>query len=135
MTKPGATLVKPLLLTAGVASSGMALFHFVLPTVFQWSGPLEALPASIRWGVYSINAFFSTLLLLGGIATIRVARSPRPDRMIVWDMAIFWIVNAGYQLIWPFPLQAVGWGTLAFASLMVAFYLSALRLSRAPEVV
>lgn len=124
MTRP--TVVKALLLTAGVASAAMAAFHFFLPTVFQWSRFMTTVPASIRWGMDAINAFFSALLLLGSAATIRVALSPRRDTMIVWGMALFWGFNAAYQLMWPFPQRAVSWGTLAFAAWMVASYSLAL---------
>ena len=105
----------------------MAGFHFFLPSVYQWSRYMTDVPDSIRWGMSAINAFFSALLLLGSIATIRVALSPRPDRMILWGMALFWVFNAVYQVIWPFPLRAVWWGTLGFAVLMAACYLLALR--------
>jgi hypothetical protein len=80
--------------------------------------------------VDAINVFFSTLLLLGSAATIRVARQPRRDPMIIWGMALFWAFNAGYQLVHPFPHRAVSSGTLAFAVLMVALYSLALWLGR-----
>jgi hypothetical protein len=128
MTRP--MIVKALLLTAGVASAAMAAFHFFLPTVFQWSRYMATVPTSIRWGLDAINAFFSTLLLLGSIATIRVALSPRRDTMIIWGMALFWVFNTAYQLLWPFPQRAVSWGTLGFAALMVACYTLALWLGR-----
>ena len=123
-------IVKALLLTAGVASAAMAAFHFFLPTVFQWSRYMATVPTSIRWGVDALNAFFSTLLLLGSVATIRVALSPRPDTMIIWGMTLFWLFNTVYQLLWPFPQRAVWWGTLGFAALMVACYSLALWLGR-----
>ena len=124
------TIVKALLLTAGVASAAMGAFHFFLPTIFQWSRHMAAVPTSIRWALDAINAFFSTLLLLGGIATIRVALLPRRDTMIVWGMTLFWMVNTAYQLLWPFPQRAVSWGTLGFAALMVAAYILALWFGR-----
>jgi hypothetical protein len=120
------TIVKSLLLTAGVASAGMALFHFFLPGFFQWSRFMTTVPASIRWGMHAINAFFSFLLLLGSVATIRIALSPERDRIVVWGMALFWGFNGAYQLIWPFPARAVGWATLAFAAGMVICYTLAL---------
>ena len=123
-------IVKVLLVTAGVASAAMAAFHFFLPTVFRWSSYMATVPTSIRWGMDAINAFFSTLLLLGSVATIRVALSPRRDMMIIWGMTVFWVVNTAYQLVWPFPQRAVWWGTLAFAALMVASYSLALWLGR-----
>jgi len=128
MTRP--IIVKALLLTAGVASAAMAAFHFFLPTVFQWSGYMATVPTSIRWGLEAINTFFSTLLLLGSIATIRVALSSRRDTTIIWGMALFWLVNIAYQLLWPFPQRAVSWATLGFAALMVASYTLALWLGR-----
>jgi hypothetical protein len=128
MTRP--MIVKALLLTAGVASAAMAAFHFFLPTVFQWSRHMATVPTSIRWGLDAINAFFSTLLLLGSIATIRVALSPRRDTMIIWGMALFWVSNTAYQLLWPFPQRAVSWVTLGFAAWMVASYTLALWLGR-----
>jgi hypothetical protein len=131
MTRP--TIVKALLLTAGAASAAMAAFHFFLPTVFQWSRHMATVPTSIRWGVDAINAFFSILLLLGSIATIRVALSPRRDTMIICGMTLFWVFNTAYQLLWPFPQRAVSWGTLGFAALMVASYTLALWLGREPS--
>ena len=128
MTRPA--IVKALLLTAGVASAAMGAFHFFLPTIFQWSRHMAAVPTSIRWALDAINAFFSALLLLGGIATIRVALLPRRDTMIIWGMALFWVFNAAYQLLWPFPQRAVSWGTLGFAALIVAAYILALWLGR-----
>lgn len=128
MTRP--KIVKALLLTAGVASAAMAAFHFFLPTVFEWSRHMATVPTSIRWALDAINAFFSTLLLLGSIATIRIALSPRRDSMIIWGMALFWVFNIAYQLLWPFPQRAVSWGTLGFAALMLASYTLALWLGR-----
>jgi hypothetical protein len=120
------TIVKVLLLTAGLASAGMAVFHFYLPSVFQWSRFMTTVPASIVWGMYAINAFFSFFLLLGSIATIRAALSPARDKAVVWGMAAFWVFNAAYQVIWPFPARRVWWGTMAFAVWMVASYALAL---------
>lgn len=123
---PRLTIVKVLLLTAGLASAGMAAFHFFLPNVFQWSRFMTTVPASIVWGMYAINAFFSALLLLGSVATIRVALSPARDRVVVWGMALFWGFNVVYQVIWPFPARTVWWATLAFGVWMVASYTVAL---------
>jgi hypothetical protein len=123
---PLSTIVKPLLLTAGVASAGMAASHFFLPSIYQWPRFMTTVPASILWGMYAINAFFSALLLLGSVATIRVALSPGRDKVVIWGMALFWAFNVAYQVIWPFPARAVRWWTLAFGVWMVASYALAL---------
>ncbi len=87
---------------------------------------MTSVPASIVWGMNAINAFFSVLLLLGSVATIRVALSPARDKVVVWGMALFWVFNAVYQVIWPFPQRTVWWATLAFSVWMVASYALAL---------
>lgn len=127
------TIVKPLLLAAGLLSAGMALFHFVLPDIFQWPRYMAGVPDSIVWGMFAINAFFSFLLLLGAVATIRFALSPTRDRSVLWGMALFWAFNAAYQIARPFPQRTVWVGTLAFAAAMLACYVLALRLSGAPR--
>jgi len=123
------TIVKPLLLAAGILSAGMALFHFILPDVFQWPRYMAGVPDSIVWGMYAINAFFSFLLLLGSVATIRLALSPTRDRSVLWGMALFWAFNAAYQVARPFPQRTVWVATLVFAIAMLACYALALRLS------
>ncbi len=87
---------------------------------------MTTVPASIVWGMNAINAFFSFLLLLGSVATIRVALSPTQDKVVVWGMALFWVSNAVYQVTWPFPLRTVWLATLAFSLWMVASYTLAL---------
>lgn len=128
------TIVKPLLLTAGIASGGMALFHFVLPDVFHWPRYMTGVPDSIVWGMYATNAFFSFLLLLGSAATIRIALSPMRDRSVLWGMALFWVFNAAYQIVRPFPQRMVWVGTLVFAAAMLACYVLALRLVGRKEI-
>jgi hypothetical protein len=123
-------IVRALLMTGGLSSAGMAVFHFFLPDVFQWSRFMATVPASIVWGMYAINAFFSFLLLLGSVATIRVALAPAQDRAVVWGMAIFWGFNVVYQVIWPFPKRSVWLATLAFAVTMLALYTMSLWLLR-----
>jgi hypothetical protein len=76
--------------------------------------------------MYAINAFFSVLLLLASVATIRVALSPARDKIVLWGMTLFWGFNAVYQVIWPFPLRTVWWASLAFAVWMIASYTLAL---------
>jgi hypothetical protein len=94
-------------------SSLMGAYHFFLPWQFHWGLFLRRVPQPIPWALFSINFFFSFLLLAGGILTFRALaafrRSGRCDRGILVGMASFWLVNALYQIFVPMPLPAQLW--------------------------
>lgn len=117
------------LVAAGIASCSMAAFHFLLPHIFGWAHYVNDLPAPIRWGVFSINVFFSCLLLWGGIATIIAAvkykASDLLNQCIFLGMGSFWVINVSYQVVWPFPVATVRWILLAFAILVGLLYIFA----------
>jgi hypothetical protein len=94
-------------------SSLMGVYHFFIPTIFHWGLFVRKIPSPIRWGLFSINFFFSYLLLAGGILTFlalrRRHRSPPPDRDLLIAMAGFWLANTLYQLVIPMPLPSALW--------------------------
>src|SRR6266446_4098094 len=101
------------LAVAASSSCLMGAYHFFLPSMFHWDRFVTKVPGAIRWGLFSINFFFSFLLLAGGILTFvalrRLHRSLPPDRGVLYAMAGFWLVNLLYQLIIPMPLPAKLW--------------------------
>ena len=117
------------LLAAGILTAGMALYHFGLPFMFGWGGDLAREPM-LRWALFSINAFFSFLLLAGGTITVAIARGPGPrertHRWVLVGMAGFWAFNATYQVLAPMPLPprlaGLHWVLLGFAVLVLALY-------------
>ena len=98
---------------AGSSSAAMGAYHFFLPSMFHWDRFVTKVPDSIQWALFSINFFFSYLLLAGGILTLvalrRLHRSLPPDRGVLYAMAGFWLVNLLYQLFIPMPLPAKLW--------------------------
>lgn len=95
-------------------SSLMGAYHFFLPGEFHWGAFLRRVPQPIPWALFSINFFFSFLLLAGGVLTFRalaaLRRSSHCDRGILIAMGSFWLVNALYQLFIPMPLPIqLGW--------------------------
>lgn len=129
-------LLKISLLVAGVFSSGMALYHFILPYHLGWKHSLIEVTAMINWAMFSLNNFFSFLLLWGGIMTIITAfRWEKVDLLgygILVGMGLFWIFNASYQIFIPMPLPehliVLKWGLLAFAVFLVILYILAVLL-------
>lgn len=114
-------------------SSLMGAYHFFLPWQFRWGLFLRKVPEPIPWALFSINFFFSFLLLAGGVLTFRALAAFRRtggcDRGILVAMASFWLVNALYQLLVPMPLPAQLWPLhvvlLGFALVALAAYVSA----------
>ena len=120
-------LRKTCLVIAGLASSAMAVFHFVLPHVFGWARFVSDIPSPIRWGLFSINIFFSTLLLWGGVITIITALNDRGRTLvsycIFFGMGLFWIVNVSYQILYPFPHVIMRWVLLGFSIGVALLYI------------
>ncbi|MBI1744935.1 tetratricopeptide repeat protein [Candidatus Acetothermia bacterium] len=122
---------KPSLLIAGISSAAMALYHFWLPYQWGWESKLSNTPAALSWGLFSINFFFSVLLLGGSIITFIVAFKRTETNTLAYasmlGMGVFWVVNAIYQIIIPFPLPdnlaILRWSLLAFAVLVAFLYL------------
>lgn len=98
---------------AASSSCAMGAYHFILPSMFHWHAFVKKIPSVIQWALFSINFFFSFLLLAGGVLTFvalrRLHRSLPPDRGVLIAMAGFWIVNTLYQLIIPMPLPPKLW--------------------------
>lgn len=126
-------LRKSCLLIGGIASCAMAAFHFVLPHVFGWARFVDDIPPPIRWGLFSINVFFSSLLLWGGLITIITTLKEEDSSLISCfifsGMGIFWIVNASYQVLYPFPVAIMRWVLLGFGISVALLYIIGVLLS------
>lgn len=101
------------LAVAASSSTLMGAYHFFLPWQFHWGLFLRKVPQPIPWALFSINFFFSFLLVAGGVLTFRALAALRGsrhcDRGILGSMAGFWLANALYQIIVPMPLPAQLW--------------------------
>src|ERR1700682_1286915 len=108
-----ARAAKIALAVAASSSCAIGAYHFILPSMFHWGAFVTKIPSVIQWALFSINFFFSFLLLAGGILTFvalrRLHRSAPPDRGILLAMAGFWIVNTLYQVFVPMPLPPKLW--------------------------
>ena len=93
----------------------MGAYHFFLPSMFHWGAFLKKVPQPIPWALFSLNFFFSFLLLAGGILTFVALRALRrspamhPDRGILFAMTGFWLSNTLYQIFIPMPLPPNLW--------------------------
>lgn len=132
-----AAIWKASLLAAGICTAAMAVYHFWMPYQWDWTSKLRATPPAIAWGAFMINFCFSVFLVWGAAMTILAAfRWTKQDavtRCAVWGMGVFWVLNAGYQTLFPMPLpehlRAVGWLLLGFAVLVAFLYTVAIVVS------
>ncbi len=96
------------LTAAGLLQIGMAIAHFGLPTVFQWSSVSGGnLPPILSWALFALNFSWSTLVLLVGGLTIYVGRlDPRAAsvRALVLIVAVFWTIHGIYMVVEPMPV-------------------------------
>ena len=117
-------IARSMLLLGGGMSVAMALYHFFLPFQFHWGKFVEEIPGVIRWSLFSLNFFFSALLLVVGLLVLAAAWNlPRHQPLallIVGGAASFWLANFTYLLIFPFPvppsMYAVKLGLESFAA-------------------
>ena len=110
-------------------TTAMASYHFFLPYIFDWASEVKSLHPNVTWALFSLNVFFSTLLLALGIATIVgvVWRRIHQRTYLATALtgALFWIVNGCYQVMIPMPMPARMW----FWSLFLKTFAFAVALS------
>lgn len=110
------TLRSRTLLISGALSAAMGLFHFFLPRIFSWEAGLRHVDPELRWALFSLNCFFSLLLLCAGVTAIVSWWRPALGASSSLTLAAFWCVNVAYQWLVPPPWpRAIALSLLAFA--------------------
>jgi hypothetical protein len=95
------------LLISGVLSAAMGAFHFFLPRIFSWEAGLGHADPELRWALFSLNCFFSMLLLCAGVTAIASWWRPALGVSSSLTLAAFWCVNVAYQWLVPPPWPRV----------------------------
>ena len=102
------------LTAAGLLQIGLAIAHFGLPTIFEWSSVRGGLlPPVTLWALLALNFSWSTLVLLVGSLTVYAARlHPTTElvRTLVLIVAVFWTIHGVYMVVEPMPVpQRLAW--------------------------
>lgn len=116
-------LARTAIVIAGTATAAMGAFHFALPALFGWARFTQTLPVQIQWALVAINAFFSLLLLAGGLTSLMAVRRDASSRWSIGTMVVFWVFNAAYQVVRPFPAPRIRWVLLGFAVVVALLYI------------
>lgn len=130
MNEPGSA--RAALATAGALSAGMGGFHFWLPQLFDWAGGIASAPASLRWALLSLNAFWSLFAVTTGALAVALAWrggwSERAGRYVGVALAAYWFAHTVYLVLRPFPLPPglawLGRSFVGFAAVLALLYAS-----------
>ncbi len=110
------------LLIAGLNCLAMAIVHFALPFMFDWSEKLASVHPIFPWALDIINFSWSLMLLLLTFLVIRIAlkgpgKSLHETSLIV-GLGIYWFIHAVYLFTSPPPMPPhliwLRWILLAF---------------------
>src|SRR5437016_1157996 len=97
-----------LLIMGGCFTTAMAAYHFFLPTMFGWAAEVTSVHPTVSWALFSLNFFFSYVLLALGVLTLLGALLRRTQEWTYLAVAVaaagFWLVNGSYQVMVPMPM-------------------------------
>lgn len=98
-------LIKIPVTIGSIISVGFGLWHFFVPSIWNWYSYFDKTATELVLAVRAINIFFSLLLVLLGIANILFAFRKQHDRfsliVIISISAILWTTRMILQLIYP----------------------------------
>jgi hypothetical protein len=88
-----------------IISIGFGIWHFFIPSVWNWYSYIDPLATELIIAIRAINIFFSLLLVLLGIANIIVVFRVRYDRftylVLISISVILWATRVLLQIIHP----------------------------------
>jgi hypothetical protein len=98
-------LVKVLLMVGGSVSIGFGVWHFFVPTWWDWYSYIDRSATEVVLAVRAINAFFSLSLVLFGVVNVLLVHGGRSNRYsIVVTLAatcVLWMTRVVFQLVYP----------------------------------
>jgi hypothetical protein len=97
--------VKSLVIFGSSASIGFGIWHFFVPTVWNWYAYMDAHATELVAAVRAINAFFSLSLVLFGVVNILLIHGGRSNRYSIIVMlaatCVLWLTRVAFQVIYP----------------------------------
>jgi hypothetical protein len=99
------SVIKILTTFGSIISIGFGIWHFFVPSIWNWYSYFDKTATELVIAVRAINIFFSLLLVLLGIANILfISRKPQ-DRfstiVILSISTILWTTRLILQIIYP----------------------------------
>ena len=97
--------IKILTSLGSLASIGFGVWHFFVPTIWNWYAYIDNTATELIIAVRAINIFFSLMLVLLGIANLLfVFRNPidKYSTIVILAMSsILWLFRVILQIVYP----------------------------------
>lgn len=98
-------LVKVLVLIGSTVSVGFGVWHFFVPTWWDWCSYIDRNATELVLAVRAINAFFSLSLVLFGVVNVLLVWGGRSNRysigVFLAATCVLWMMRLVFQLVYP----------------------------------
>jgi hypothetical protein len=98
-------LVKALVLMGSTVSIGFGVWHFFVPTWWDWYSYIDRSAPELVLAVRAINAFFSLSLVLFGVVNVLLVWGGRSNRysivVVLAATCVLWMTRVVFQLVYP----------------------------------
>lgn len=88
----------------------MAVYHFFIPTQFDWNLYLEDHSPTINWSLLSLNNYFSYNLFVISLFLLyflfKRQKNDSAIKILSLIILLFWLFSSIYQIVEPMPLPA-----------------------------
>jgi hypothetical protein len=100
------TLPSKILITLGSAASiGFGVWHFFVPSLWNWYSYIDASATELVVAIRAINVFFSLSLVLFGLMNLLLAYGPGKSRyaaiVVLGATCILWSARVVMQVVYP----------------------------------
>lgn len=98
-------LVKILVIVGSVSSIGFGIWHFFVPSMWNWYSYIDVNATELVVAIRAINVFFSLSLVLFGVVNILFIYGDQSNRYSITVMlaatCILWLTRVVFQVIYP----------------------------------
>ncbi len=98
-------LVKILVLIGSSASIGFGIWHFFVPTIWNWYSYIDSHARELIVAVRAMNVFFSLSLVLFGIVNLLFIYGGKSNKYSIVVMlaatCVLWVTRVVFQMICP----------------------------------
>jgi hypothetical protein len=98
-------LVKILVTVGSVSSIGFGVWHFFVPSIWNWYSYIDVNATELVVAIRAINVFFSLSLVLFGVVNILFIYGDQSNRYSITVMlavtCILWLTRVVFQVIYP----------------------------------
>lgn len=99
------SLVRVLVLMGSAVSVGFGVWHFFVPTWWNWTAYIDPSAPELVLAVRAINAFFSLALVLFGVVNVLLVWGKRPNRysiaVVLAAACVLWATRVAFQIAYP----------------------------------